>query len=48
LLARGGKLVGRKPSDGVEGAKVAGKRIELRRGCGEVTYLTQLVENLAG
>ena len=45
LLARGGRLAGRKPSDGVEGARVAGRSIELHQGCGEVTYLTQLVEN---
>src|SRR6266508_1836297 len=45
LLERGGRLVGRKPSDGIAGARVGGSRVELRQGCGEITYLTQLIEN---
>jgi branched-chain amino acid transport system substrate-binding protein len=33
LLARGGKLRGTKPSEGVEGARVAGRPVELVVGC---------------
>ena len=50
LLQRGGKLVGAKPSDGVEGISVRGRRIELLPGCaGELTSgaveLRRLVES---
>ena len=33
LILRGGKLKGPRPSDGLEGASVAGKRVELLLGC---------------
>jgi branched-chain amino acid transport system substrate-binding protein len=33
LMNRGGKLSGRKPSDGIEGASVAGRSVELVVGC---------------
>jgi branched-chain amino acid transport system substrate-binding protein len=33
LLERGGRLRGKRPSDGVEGARVAGRRVELVFGC---------------
>jgi branched-chain amino acid transport system substrate-binding protein len=51
LLQRGGRLVGAKPSDGVEGVSVEGRRIELLFGCagGELTSgaveLRRLVES---
>lgn len=45
LLERGGKLAGPQPSGGVVGAKVGGRRVELRQGCGEITYMTQLIES---
>src|SRR5207247_444938 len=46
LLERGGKLAGREPSDGVVDAKVGGRLVELRQGCGEITYMTQLIESV--
>lgn len=46
LLERGAKLAGRLPRDGVRGARVAGRRVRLVQGCGEITYLTQLIENV--
>jgi branched-chain amino acid transport system substrate-binding protein len=46
LLERGGRLAGRGPGDGVKGTKVAGSRVELVQGCAEITYLTQLIENV--
>src|SRR5262249_45651723 len=33
LLQRGGELLGQTPSDGVEGARVAGRPVELLSGC---------------
>lgn len=33
LIERGGKLSGRSPSDGIEGASAAGRRVELLVGC---------------
>lgn len=33
LIQRGGKLLGRNPSDGVEGASASGRRVELLVGC---------------
>jgi branched-chain amino acid transport system substrate-binding protein len=46
LLERGGRLAGRRPSGRLEGPRVAGRRIEIRQGCAEITYLTQLIENV--
>jgi branched-chain amino acid transport system substrate-binding protein len=44
LLNRGARLTNGKPSGGVSGARVAGRDVELVRGCAEVTVLTPLVE----
>jgi branched-chain amino acid transport system substrate-binding protein len=33
LIERGGKLLGRNPSDGIEGASASGRRVELLVGC---------------
>src|SRR5262245_2887097 len=33
LVERGGTLSGRRPSDGIEGASAAGRRVELLVGC---------------
>jgi ABC-type branched-subunit amino acid transport system substrate-binding protein len=51
LLQHGGHLVGKGPAGGVEGAKVAGRRIEIVEGCSEtgvygrlITETRQLVE----
>ena len=33
LLQRGGHLVGKGPAGGVQGAKVAGRRVEIVEGC---------------
>src|SRR6478752_8801712 len=51
LLKHGGHLVGKGPAGGVEGAKVAGRRIEIVEGCSEtgvygrlITETRQLVE----
>jgi branched-chain amino acid transport system substrate-binding protein len=46
LLERGGKSIGKRPSDGIAGPTVAGRSVELRQGCAEITYLTQLIENV--
>jgi branched-chain amino acid transport system substrate-binding protein len=46
LLDRGGKLRGSGPSAGIAGPRVGGRRVEIRRGCAEITYLTQLIENV--
>ena len=46
LLERGGRLTGKQPSDGVAGPTVAGRRVEIRQGCEEITNLTQLIENV--
>jgi branched-chain amino acid transport system substrate-binding protein len=46
LLERGGRLAARTPVAGVRGTQVDGTRIEIREGCGEITYLTQLIENI--
>jgi branched-chain amino acid transport system substrate-binding protein len=46
FLERGGRLAGRKPSDGLSGAKVGGVPVRLVTGCAEVTYLSQMVENV--
>jgi branched-chain amino acid transport system substrate-binding protein len=44
FLRRGGKLRGPNPSDGVEGASIAGKRVELVLGCEGDTFGTTLAE----
>jgi branched-chain amino acid transport system substrate-binding protein len=44
LLERGGKLRGPKPSGGVEGALVGGRRIELLFGCIGPTHATMLAD----
>jgi branched-chain amino acid transport system substrate-binding protein len=44
LLERGAKLRGKRPSDGVEGASVAGKPVELVIGCEGGTFGTMLAE----
>ena len=46
LLARGGQLTGTKVSDGIAGAEAGGRTVELREGCGEVTALSQTIENV--
>jgi ABC-type branched-subunit amino acid transport system substrate-binding protein len=44
LLRRGGRLSSGKPAGGVTGARVAGREIELVRGCSETLEHTVLVE----
>src|SRR5260221_987890 len=44
LLERGARLSGKRPSDGVEGASVAGKPVELVIGCEGGTFGTMLAE----
>jgi branched-chain amino acid transport system substrate-binding protein len=44
LLERGARLAGRTPGDGVEGARVAGRRVELLRGCTENGNYARLIE----
>ena len=44
LLERGARLAGRTPGDGVEGARVAGRRVELLRGCTESGNYARLIE----
>ena len=49
LIARGARAVGENPSDGVRGARVAGRRVEIVRGCsesGEFSTLTQVARQL--
>jgi branched-chain amino acid transport system substrate-binding protein len=49
LIARGARAVGENPSDGVRGGRVAGRRIEIVRGCsesGEFSTLTQVARQL--
>ena len=43
LLVRGARLAGKKPRDGVRGAKVAGRRVELVIGCAESTTYKVLI-----
>jgi branched-chain amino acid transport system substrate-binding protein len=44
LLQHGARLVGKNPSEGVEGASVAGRPIELVVGCGDGTIASALVQ----
>lgn len=44
LIDRGARLRGAKPSDGIEGASVAGKRVELLFGCERSTRATTIAE----
>src|SRR5712691_10456666 len=44
LLERGARLRGKRPSDGVEGASVAGKPVKLVIGCQGGTFGTMLAE----
>lgn len=46
FLERGARLAGRKPSDGLAGARVGGVPVEIVQGCAEVTDLTALVESV--
>src|SRR5262245_30495210 len=46
LLARGGTLAGDRPEDGVRGARVAGRRVEIVPGCTEVLEYSVLVEEV--
>jgi branched-chain amino acid transport system substrate-binding protein len=46
FLERGGRPAGPKPSDGIAGAKVGGVPVEIVTGCAEITYLSQLIENV--
>ena len=46
LLERGGRLAGRQASAGIDGPRVGGRRVEIRQGCAEIGYLTQLIENV--
>jgi branched-chain amino acid transport system substrate-binding protein len=49
LIVRGARTAGRKPSDGVHHVRVAGRDVELVRGCsesGEFTTLTQVARQL--
>jgi branched-chain amino acid transport system substrate-binding protein len=46
LLERGARLAGSAPSDGVRGSRVAGRRVRIVQGCAEITFLTQLIENV--
>jgi branched-chain amino acid transport system substrate-binding protein len=49
LIARGARAVGENPSDGVRGGRVAGRRVEIVRGCsesGEFSTLTQVARQL--
>jgi branched-chain amino acid transport system substrate-binding protein len=43
LLVRGARLAGAKPRDGISGAKVAGRRVELVIGCAESTTYKVLI-----
>jgi len=44
LLQRGARLAGKNPSDGVEGASVAGRPVKLVIGCGDGTIASALVQ----
>jgi branched-chain amino acid transport system substrate-binding protein len=46
FLERGARLRGRAPSAGIAGARVGGVNVEVVTGCAEVTYLSQLIENV--
>ena len=49
LIARGARTVGENPSDGLRGGRVAGRRVEIVRGCsesGEFSTLTQVARQL--
>jgi len=46
LLNRGARLTNGKPSGGVSGARVAGREVELVRGCTELSDFTILVEEV--
>ena len=49
LIVRGARTVSEDPSDGVRGGRVAGRRVELVRGCGEsgeFSTLTQVARQL--
>ena len=43
LLDRGGEPAGERPSDGIEGAEVAGRPVEIVEGCTEITALTRQI-----
>src|SRR5262245_769320 len=44
LLERGARLAGRKPSDGIVGAKIAGRPVEVRVACSGATFFNTLIE----
>src|SRR5580765_4191021 len=46
FLEQGGRLAGQKPSDGIAGVKLGGVPVKIVTGCAEVTYLSQLIENV--
>jgi branched-chain amino acid transport system substrate-binding protein len=46
FLERGGRLAGPKPTDGIADADVGGMPVTIVTGCAEVTYLSQLIENV--
>jgi branched-chain amino acid transport system substrate-binding protein len=49
LIVRGARTAGKSPSDGVHGGRVAGRPVEIVRGCsesGEFTTLTQVARQL--
>jgi branched-chain amino acid transport system substrate-binding protein len=49
LIVRGARQAGKSPSDGVHGVRVAGRPVEIVRGCsesGEFTTLTQIARQL--
>jgi ABC-type branched-subunit amino acid transport system substrate-binding protein len=49
LIARGGRPAGKRPSDGLEGGSVAGRRVKILRGCsesGEFSTLTEAARQL--
>jgi branched-chain amino acid transport system substrate-binding protein len=46
FLERGGRLAGPKPGDGIAAAEVGGVPVKIVTGCAEVTYLSQLIENV--
>src|SRR5262245_14044608 len=46
FLERGARLTGGAPSAGIAGARVGGVNVEVVTGCAEMTYLSQLIENV--
>jgi branched-chain amino acid transport system substrate-binding protein len=46
FLERGARLAGRAPSAGIADARVGGVDVDVVPGCAEVTYLSQLIENV--